>query len=65
MAPPDRGGREAIPRIHTRDIPLAPDADLARPARTTPGMTGADLANLANEAALLTVKRKQDGRRPY
>ncbi|MFF4504043.1 ATP-dependent zinc metalloprotease FtsH [Streptomyces sp. NPDC001401] len=60
VSPPDRGGREAILRIHTREIPLAEDVDLARLARTTPGMTGADLANLANEAALLAVKRKQD-----
>ncbi|MER6122947.1 ATP-dependent zinc metalloprotease FtsH [Streptomyces sp. NPDC001795] len=60
VSPPDRGGREAILRIHTRDIPLATDVDLAQVARTTPGMTGADLANLANEAALLAVKRKQD-----
>ncbi|WP_316740959.1 ATP-dependent zinc metalloprotease FtsH [Streptomyces sp. MK7] len=59
VAQPDRGGREAILRIHTRDIPLAPDVDLARVARTTPGMTGAELANLANEAALLAVKRRQ------
>ncbi|MFF4453956.1 ATP-dependent zinc metalloprotease FtsH [Streptomyces goshikiensis] len=60
VAPPDRSGREAILRIHTRDIPLAPDVDLEQVARTTPGMTGADLANLANEAALLAVKREQD-----
>ncbi|MFJ8946739.1 ATP-dependent zinc metalloprotease FtsH [Streptomyces sp. NPDC102395] len=60
VSPPDRGGREAILRIHTRGIPLADDVDLAQVARTTPGMTGADLANLANEAALLAVKRKQD-----
>ncbi|NUP15888.1 MAG: ATP-dependent zinc metalloprotease FtsH [Streptomyces sp.] len=59
VAPPDRGGREAILRIHTREIPLAEDVDLTQLARTTPGMTGADLANLANEAALLAVKRKQ------
>ncbi|MFF4762152.1 ATP-dependent zinc metalloprotease FtsH [Streptomyces sp. NPDC001292] len=59
VSPPDRGGREAILRIHTRQIPLAPDVDLARVARTTPGMTGAELANLANEAALLAVKRRQ------
>ncbi|MEU1514185.1 ATP-dependent zinc metalloprotease FtsH [Streptomyces sp. NPDC005811] len=59
VSPPDRGGREAILRIHTRGIPLAPDVDLTQVARTTPGMTGADLANLANEAALLAVKRKQ------
>ncbi|MFD9408299.1 ATP-dependent zinc metalloprotease FtsH [Streptomyces sp. NPDC059989] len=60
VSPPDRGGREAILRIHTRDIPLAPSVDLAQVARTTPGMTGAELANLANEAALLAVKRRQD-----
>ncbi|MGW5846431.1 ATP-dependent zinc metalloprotease FtsH [Streptomyces sp. NPDC055254] len=59
VSPPDRTGREAILRIHTRDIPLAADVDLAHVARTTPGMTGAELANLANEAALLAVKRGQ------
>ncbi|MFI8242213.1 ATP-dependent zinc metalloprotease FtsH [Streptomyces sp. NPDC085866] len=59
VSPPDRGGREAILGIHTRDIPLAQGVDLAQVARTTPGMTGAELANLANEAALLAVKRKQ------
>ncbi|MEU1007387.1 ATP-dependent zinc metalloprotease FtsH [Streptomyces sp. NPDC088810] len=60
VSPPDRGGREAILRIHTRQIPLAPDVNLTQVARVTPGMTGADLANLANEAALLAVKRKQE-----
>ncbi|MFF5297909.1 ATP-dependent zinc metalloprotease FtsH [Streptomyces sp. NPDC013161] len=59
VSPPDRGGREAILEIHTREIPLAKDVNLAQVARTTPGMTGAELANLANEAALLAVKRKQ------
>ncbi|MEV7420874.1 ATP-dependent zinc metalloprotease FtsH [Streptomyces sp. NPDC089919] len=59
VSPPDRGGREAILRIHTREIPLAGGVDLAQVARTTPGMTGAELANLANEAALLAVKRQQ------
>ncbi|MFI1451014.1 ATP-dependent zinc metalloprotease FtsH [Streptomyces virginiae] len=59
VSPPDRVGREAILRIHTRDIPLAKGVDLGHVARTTPGMTGADLANLANEAALLAVKRRQ------
>ncbi|MFJ9341627.1 ATP-dependent zinc metalloprotease FtsH [Streptomyces sp. NPDC101733] len=59
VSPPDKGGREAILRIHTREIPLATGVDLAQVARTTPGMTGADLANLANEAALLAVKRDQ------
>ncbi|MFE2053374.1 ATP-dependent zinc metalloprotease FtsH [Streptomyces sp. NPDC059459] len=60
VSPPDRGGRRAILEIHTREMPLAPDVDLTQVARTTPGMTGAELANLANEAALLAVKRKQD-----
>ncbi|MEV5385345.1 ATP-dependent zinc metalloprotease FtsH [Streptomyces sp. NPDC052721] len=60
VSPPDRAGREAILRIHTRAIPLAADVDLAQVARTTPGMTGAELANLANEAALLAVKYGQD-----
>ncbi|MEW2417164.1 ATP-dependent zinc metalloprotease FtsH [Streptomyces sp. NPDC046866] len=60
VSPPDKSGREAILRIHTREIPLAADVDLAHVAATTPGMTGAELANLANEAALLAVKRKRD-----
>lgn len=59
VSPPDRGGREAILKIHTRQIPLSQDVSLGQVARTTPGMTGADLANLANEAALLAVKRKK------
>ncbi|MFJ6936418.1 ATP-dependent zinc metalloprotease FtsH [Streptomyces sp. NPDC101132] len=59
VSPPDRGGRESILKIHTREIPLDREVDLAQVARTTPGMTGAELANLANEAALLAVKRKQ------
>jgi cell division protease FtsH len=58
VSPPDREGREAILRIHTSEIPLADDVDLEQVARTTPGMTGAELANLANEAALLAVKHK-------
>ncbi|MFG2823666.1 ATP-dependent zinc metalloprotease FtsH [Kitasatospora sp. NPDC048365] len=60
VSPPDRGGREEILKIHTRSVPLATGTDLDQVARTTPGMTGADLANLVNEAALLAVKRKQD-----
>ncbi|MGW0946911.1 ATP-dependent zinc metalloprotease FtsH [Streptomyces sp. NPDC002623] len=60
VSPPDRAGRAAILAIHTREIPLAADVDLVQVARTTPGMTGADLANLANEAALLAVKRGQE-----
>ncbi|MFJ9647778.1 ATP-dependent zinc metalloprotease FtsH [Streptomyces sp. NPDC004244] len=60
VSPPDKSGREAILRIHTREIPLAPDVDLEHVAATTPGMTGAELANLANEGALLAVKRGRD-----
>ncbi|HET8529188.1 MAG TPA: ATP-dependent zinc metalloprotease FtsH [Gaiellaceae bacterium] len=55
--PPDRAGREAILRVHVRKVPLAPDVELARIAAITPGMVGADLANLANEAALLAARR--------
>ena len=58
--PPDQKGRAAILRVHTRKVPLAPDADLDQLAASTPGMTGADLANLINEAALLAARRGQD-----
>jgi cell division protease FtsH len=57
VSPPDRSGREAILRVHTRHVPLGPDVDLGRIAATTPGMVGADLANLVNEAALLAARR--------
>jgi cell division protease FtsH len=57
VQPPDRTGREAILRVHTRGVPLAPDVDLGGLASTTPGMVGADLANLVNEAALLGARR--------
>jgi cell division protease FtsH len=60
VQPPDRAGREAILRVHTRGVPLAPDVDLARIAATTPGMVGADLANLVNEAALTAARRGHD-----
>jgi cell division protease FtsH len=60
VQPPDRAGREAILRVHTRGVPLAPDVDLRRIAATTPGMVGADLANLVNEAALLAARRDHD-----
>ncbi|MGH2441790.1 MAG: ATP-dependent zinc metalloprotease FtsH [Chloroflexota bacterium] len=53
---PDRRGRESILKIHTRNIPLAPNVDLGAVARITPGMSGADLANLANEAALTAAR---------
>jgi cell division protease FtsH len=54
---PDRAGREKILQVHTRSMPLADDVDLGALAATTPGMVGADLANLANEAALLAARR--------
>jgi ATP-dependent metalloprotease FtsH len=57
---PDRAGREAILRVHTRRVPLADDASLALLARQTTGMSGADLANLVNEAALLAARRDLD-----
>ena len=57
VQPPDRDGREAILKVHTRSVPLAPEIDLGQIASTTPGMVGADLANLVNEAALLAAKR--------
>ena len=58
--PPDHKGRVAILKVHTRKVPLAPDVNLERLASATPGMTGADLANLVNEAALLAARRTQD-----
>ncbi len=60
VQPPDRAGREKILRVHTRSIPLADDVSLDTLAASTPGMVGADLANLANEAALLATRRGHD-----
>jgi cell division protease FtsH len=57
VQPPDRVGRAAILAVHTKGIPLAKSVDLEAIASTTPGMVGADLANLANEAALLAARR--------
>ena len=54
---PDRNGREGILRIHTRHLHLAPDVDLKVLSRTTTGLSGADLANLCNEAALVAARR--------
>jgi cell division protease FtsH len=60
VQPPDRAGRAKILEVHTRSIPLAADVELGALASTTPGMVGADLANLCNEAALLAARREHD-----
>src|SRR5436309_2609576 len=60
VQPPDRMGRRLILEVHTRGVPLAPGVDLDRIAGSTPGMVGADLANLVNEAALLAARRGHD-----
>ncbi len=57
---PDVKGREEILKVHTRKIPLAKDVDLKVIARGTPGFSGADLANMVNEAALLAARRNHD-----
>ncbi len=57
---PDLEGRKAILNVHARDKPLAPEVDLDVMARRTPGFTGADLANLMNEATLLAARRGRD-----
>ena len=57
---PDVGGREKILRVHAKGKPLADDVDFGRLAKVTPGFTGADLANLMNEAALLAARRRRD-----
>ncbi|MEZ5926636.1 MAG: ATP-dependent zinc metalloprotease FtsH [Hyphomicrobiaceae bacterium] len=56
---PDIIGRERILRVHVKKVPLAPDIDLKVIARGTPGFSGADLANLVNEAALLAARRNK------
>jgi cell division protease FtsH len=60
VSPPDRAGREAILRVHTRSVPLADEVDLGAIAASTPGMVGADLENLVNEAALLAARRNHE-----
>src|SRR5579864_805523 len=60
VQPPDKLGREMILRVHTRGMPLADDVDLKEIAASTPGLVGADLRNLANEAALLAARRNED-----
>jgi cell division protease FtsH len=58
VGPPDLAGREAILEVHTRNKPLAEDVDLGVVARQTSGLTGADLANIANEAAIFAGRRQ-------
>jgi cell division protease FtsH len=60
VQPPDKIGRTAILKVHTRAVPLAADADLAQVASATPGLVGADLKNVVNEAALLAARRSED-----
>ncbi|MEY2532486.1 MAG: cell division protease FtsH [bacterium] len=60
VQPPDRPGRVQILKIHTRSVPLADDVDLEQLAASTPGMTGADLALLVNEAALFAARHGHD-----
>ena len=60
MSPPDRDGRAAILAVHMRGVPLADDVDLEQIAQSTPGMVGADLTNLVNEAALIAARRDHD-----
>jgi len=57
---PDVNDREAILKIHCRQKPLAEDVDLREVAQRTPGFSGADLANVVNEAALLAAKRNKN-----
>jgi cell division protease FtsH len=57
---PDKKGREAILQVHTREVPLAPEVSLGAVAAATPGLSGADLRNLVNEAALLAARREQN-----
>src|SRR3954469_4034493 len=58
VPPPDKEGRRKILEVHTRSLPLAPDVNLDGLPSPTPGMVGADLANLANEAALTAARRE-------
>jgi len=60
VQPPDTAGRRKILEVHTRSVPLADNVDLDRLAATTPGMVGADLANIVNEAALTAARRGHD-----
>ena len=64
VPPPDMRGRRQILDVHTRGKPLAQDVDLERVARHAAGLTGADLANLANEAAILAGPQQARVHRP-
>jgi cell division protease FtsH len=59
VASPDVKGREGILKVHSRNIPLADDINMATLAKATPGFSGADLSNLVNEAALLAARKKR------
>jgi len=60
VSPPDKAGREAILRIHTRNVKVAPTVDLADVAGATAGFVGADLRNIVNEAALIAARKGED-----
>ncbi|MDD7385042.1 MAG: ATP-dependent zinc metalloprotease FtsH [Actinomycetaceae bacterium] len=60
VSAPDQVGREAILKVHTREHPLGPDVSLQAVAQSTPGLTGADLANLVNEASLLAARNHEE-----
>ncbi len=60
VSPPDQNGREAIFKVHVREHPLADDVSLQALAKSTPGLTGADIANLVNEASLLAARSEQE-----
>jgi cell division protease FtsH len=60
VSPPDQSGRQRILWVHTRTVPLAEDVELGKVASATPGMVGADLKNLVNEAALLAARRDHE-----
>ncbi len=61
---PDRAGREAILRVHTRNVPLSSEVNLGELAQITPGLVGAELRNLVNEAALLAARKNRDNVTP-
>jgi cell division protease FtsH len=60
VQPPDKAGREAVLKVHTRNMPLAHTVDLRQIAASTPGLVGAELRNLVNEAALMAARRNHE-----